>query len=392
MYKIRTLNNISDEGLALLNKDTYSFATVDEEADAMIVRSFKMHDMNLPEKVKIVARAGAGVNNIPVEKYAEQGVVVCNTPGANANAVKELVVLGLLLSSRKVIQGIKWVHDVNPEKVDVSKAVEKEKSKFAGQELTGKKLGVIGLGAIGVKVANIAISLGMEVYGYDPFVSIESAWGLSSEVNRILNIDEIMTECDYITLHVPLIEQTKNLMSAEKFTLSKNGIRLLNFARDGLVNIEDLKQSIKDGKILCYITDFPQNDLVNMENIISIPHLGASTHESEENCAKMAVSQTKEYLENGNIINSVNYPNCYMGLCQSYARIAIHHKNVPNMVGQISSILAKENLNISDMLNKSKGDYAYTLIDVDSEVSEQLINDLMAIQEVIRVRIIKGDK
>lgn len=392
MYKIRTLNNISDEGLSLLNKDTYSFAAVDDEADAIIVRSFKMHDMLLSENVKIVARAGAGVNNIPVEKYAEQGVVVCNTPGANANAVKELVVLGLLLSSRKVMQGIKWVHGVNTEEVDVSKAVEKEKSKFAGQELTGKKLGVIGLGAIGVKVANIAISLGMEVYGYDPFVSIESAWGLSSEVKRILNIDEIMAECDYISLHVPLIEQTKNLMTAEKFALSKNGIRLLNFARDGLVNIEDLKQSMKDGKVLCYITDFPENDLVNMENVIAIPHLGASTHESEENCAKMAVSQTKEYLENGNIINSVNYPNCYMGLCQSKARISIHHKNVPNMVGQISSVLAKENLNISDMLNKSKGNYAYTLIDVDSEVSEKLIKDITSIQEVIRVRIIKGDK
>jgi len=392
LYKIRTLNNISEEGLKLFGKDEYGFAVTDEETDAIIVRSYKMHEMDLAENVKIVARAGAGVNNIPIEKYAEQGVVVCNTPGANANAVKELVVLGLLLSSRKVIQGIKWVGGVNIEEVDVSKAVEKEKSKFAGQELTGKKLGVIGLGAIGVKVANIGVSLGMEVCGYDPFVSIESAWGLSSEVWRTLNLDDLMTECDYITLHVPLIEQTKNMMNAEKFNLSKNGIRLLNFARDGLVNLQDLKQAMEDGKVLSYITDFPINDLVGKENVIAIPHLGASTHESEENCARMAVSQTKEYLENGNIINSVNYPNCYMGLCQSQARIAIHHKNVPNMVGQISAILAGETINISDMLNKSKEKYAYTLIDVDSEVSERVIDELKSIPDVIRVRIIKGER
>lgn len=394
MYKIRTLNNISEDGLKLLNSQ-YSFTETDSEADGILLRSYKMHDMELSPSVKIVARAGAGVNNIPIDKYAEKGIVVVNTPGANANAVKELVVLGLLLTSRKVVEGIKWVRTVKDDK-DVSKLVEKEKSKFAGQELTGKKLGVIGLGAIGVMVSNIAVSLGMEVYGYDPFISIESAWGLSCDVKRILNLDEIMTECDYITLHVPLIEQTKHMMNKEKFALSKNGIRLLNFARGGLVHHDDLKEAIESGQVHSYVTDFPDNDLLNMDNVISIPHLGASTYESEENCAKMAVSQTREYLENGNIINSVNYPDCYMGMCQSNARIAIAHKNVPNMLGQISSLLAKQNINISDMINKSKGEYAYTMIDVDSDVNGNISEPIKAIEGVLRVRVIKkqlmGDK
>jgi len=388
MYKIRTLNNISQDGLDLLNNQ-YNLTEDDTQADGILLRSFNMHDMKLSPSVKIVARAGAGVNNIPVEQYAEDGVVVVNTPGANANAVKELVVLGLLLSSRKVVEGIKWVNSVQDDK-DVCKLVEKEKSKFAGQELTGKKLGVIGLGAIGVMVSNIAISLGMEVYGYDPFISIDSAWGLSRKVKRISNIDQIMTECDYITLHVPLVEQTKNLMNKEKFALSKNGIRLLNFARGGLVNHTDLKEAIENGQVHTYVTDFPDCDLIAMDHVITIPHLGASTYESEENCAKMAVSQTRDYLENGNIINSVNYPDCYMGMCISNARVAINHKNVPNMVGQISNILAKQNINISDMINKSKGEYAYTLIDVDSDVNGNILEPIQAIEGVLRVRIVKN--
>ncbi|MPW27109.1 3-phosphoglycerate dehydrogenase [Alkalibaculum sp. M08DMB] len=389
MYKIRTLDNISQDGLKLLNSN-YNITESDNDADGILLRSFKMHDMDLSPSVKIIARAGAGVNNIPIERYSEEGVVVCNTPGANANAVKELVVLGLLLSSRRVVEGIKWVRTVKDDK-DVSKLVEKEKSKFAGQELTGKKLGVIGLGAIGVMVSNIAISLGMEVYGYDPFISIESAWGLSCDVQRVLNLDQIMTECDYITLHVPLIEQTKNLMNKEKFALSKNGIRLLNFARGGLVNHNDLKEAIQNGQVHSYVTDFPDCDLLNMDNVINIPHLGASTYESEENCAKMAVSQTRDYLENGNIINSVNYPDCFMGMSQSKGRIAINHKNIPNMLGQISSILANQNINIADMLNKSKGDYAYTLIDVDSDINGNVTEPIKAIEGVLRVRVIKKD-
>lgn len=394
MYKIRTLNNISQDGLNLLTNQ-YSLTEVDAEADGIILRSFNMHDMEFPSSVNIVARAGAGVNNIPVERYTEKGVVVVNTPGANANAVKELVVLGLLLTSRKVVEGINWVNSVQDDK-DVCQLVEKEKSKFGGQELTGKRLGVIGLGAIGVMVSNIAISLGMEVYGYDPFISIDSAWGLSRKVKRISNIDQIMIECDYITLHVPLLEKTKNLMNKEKFALSKNGIRLLNFARSGLVNHADLKEAIENGQVHSYVTDFPECDLITMDNVITIPHLGASTYESEENCAKMAVSQTRDYLENGNIINSVNYPDCYMGTCVSNARVAINHKNVPNMVGQISNILAKQDINISDMINKSKGEYAYTLIDVDSNVNGNILAPIQAIEGVLRVRIVKnqllGDK
>lgn len=391
MYKIRTLNNISEDGLKLLSSKQYTYAKTDSEVDAILVRSHKMHDMELSPNVKIVARAGAGVNNIPFTKYAEQGIVVVNTPGANANAVKELVVLGLLLASRKVVEGIKWVRSVKDDE-EVSQLVEKEKGKFAGQELTGKKLGVIGLGAIGVLVSNIAVSLGMEVYGYDPFISIESAWGLSSDVKRILHLDEIMTECDYVTLHVPLIEQTKNMMNLEKFNLSKNGVRLLNFARGGLVNLDDLEEAIKSGKVHSYITDFPDNQLLNMDNVISIPHLGASTAESEENCARMAVSQTREYLENGNIINSVNYPDCYMGMCQSKARIAINHRNIPNMLGQISGLLAKQNINIANMVNKSKGEYAYTLIDIDSDVNGGITEAIKAVEGVLRVRIIDNTK
>ncbi len=388
MYKIRTLNNISQDGLDLLNNQ-YTLTEVDAQADGILLRSFNMHDMELPPSVKIVARAGAGVNNIPVEKFAEKGVVVVNTPGANANAVKELVVLGLLLTSRKVVEGINWVNSIQNDK-DVCKLVEKEKSNFGGQELTGKRLGVVGLGAIGVMVSNIAVSLGMEVYGYDPFISIDSAWGLSRKVKRISNLDQIMIECDYITLHVPLVEQTKDLMDKEKFALSKNGIRLLNFARGGLVNHDDLKEAIENGQVHTYVTDFPECDLIAMDNVITIPHLGASTYESEENCAKMAVSQTREYLENGNIMNSVNYPDCYMGMCLSNARVAINHKNVPNMVGQISNILAKQNINISDMMNKSKGEYAYTLIDVDSDVNGNILEPIQAIEGVLRVRIVKN--
>ncbi|NTW71131.1 MAG: phosphoglycerate dehydrogenase [Eubacteriaceae bacterium] len=387
MFKIKTLNNISQDGLNLLG-DRYVI-TDEEQVDGILLRSFKMHDMVLPESVKIVGRAGAGVNNIPIEEYAAKGVVVVNTPGANANAVKELVVLGLLLSSRRVVEGINWAQSVKGEK-EVTKLIEKEKSKFAGQELTGKKIGVIGLGAIGVMVSNIALSLGMEVYGYDPFISVESAWGLSCDVKRALNLDEIVRDCDYITLHVPLIDQTKNMMNAERLKNAKPGLKLLNFARGALVSNADIKEAIKNGNVSCYVTDFPDEELLNMEGVISIPHLGASTFESEENCAKMAVHEIKEYLENGNIINSVNYPDCYMGGCSTIARLAINHTNVPNMVGQITGVLAAENINIADMLNKSKGSYAYTLIDIDSPTNDSISEKLSGISGVLKVRIIKN--
>jgi D-3-phosphoglycerate dehydrogenase len=389
MYKVRTLNNISQDGLALLG-GKYAVTTEDPSPDAILLRSFKMHDMELPESVKIIGRAGAGVNNIPIEEYASKGVVVVNTPGANANAVKELVILGMLLSSRKVVSGINWAKSEkdNPE---VEKLIEKEKAKFAGQELTGKKIGVIGLGAIGVLVANAALSLGMEVLGYDPFVSVESAWGLSCDVKRALSLDEIILDCDYITLHVPLIDQTKNMINAERLKKAKPTLRLLNFARGALVSNEDIKMALDSGHLAYYITDFPDQELLNMDNVIGIPHLGASTAESEENCARMAVHEIKEYLENGNIVNSVNYPDCYMGMSSTPARIGITHKNIPNMVGQITSILAQDNINIGDMINKSKGNFAYTLLDVDSFVSESTTDRLSAIEGVLKVRLIKNE-
>lgn len=388
MFKVKTLNNISQEGLSLLGGNY--MITEDPNPDAILLRSFKMHDMELPESVNIIGRAGAGVNNIPIEDYAAQGVVVVNTPGANANAVKELVILGLLLSSRKVVSGINWAKSEkdNPQ---VDKLIEKEKSKFAGQELTGKKIGVIGLGAIGVLVSNAALSLGMEVYGYDPFVSVESAWGLSCDVKRALSLDEIVEECDYITLHVPLIDQTKNMINAERLSKAKPGLRLLNFARGALVSNEDIKSALDSGNLACYVTDFPDQELLNLDKVIGIPHLGASTAESEENCARMAVHEIKEYLENGNIVNSVNYPDCYMGIGSTPARIGITHKNIPNMVGQITSILASNNINIGDMLNKSKGNFAYTLLDVDSHVSDEIMDLLKAVDGVLRVRLIKND-
>lgn len=390
MYKVRTLNNISQDGLSLLGGH-YVVTTEDPQPDAILLRSFKMHDMELPESVKIIGRAGAGVNNIPIEEYAAKGVVVVNTPGANANAVKELVILGLLLSSRRVVSGINWAKSVKDDP-DVEKLIEKEKARFAGQELTGKKIGVIGLGAIGVLVANAALSLGMEVYGYDPFVSVESAWGLSCDVRRALNLEEIFTDCDYISLHVPLIDQTKNLVNSQRLAKAKDGLRLLNFARGALVSNEDVKVALESGKLACYVTDFPDGELLNMDNVIGIPHLGASTAESEENCARMAVRQIKEFLENGNIVNSVNYPDCYMGVSSTPARIGITHKNIPNMVGQITSVMAKDNINIGDMLNKSKGAFAYTLLDVDSAVSQSILDELSSIDGILKVRVIKNEK
>lgn len=380
MFKVHTLNKISNKGLNELG-DAYEVQETLEGADAILVRSAKMHDLTLPESVLAIARAGAGVNNIPIDAYAEKGVVVFNTPGANANAVKELVLCGLLLSSRKVVDGINWAQGLTE---DVAKAVEKGKSAFAGQEILGKKLGVIGLGAIGVMVANAAQALGMEVIGYDPYISVDAAWGLSREIKHATTLDEIYTQADYITVHVPLLESTKHMLNKEAFAKMKDGVRVLNFARDTLVENNDMKDALASGKVSVYVTDFPVEDVLGNNQIITIPHLGASTEESEDNCAVMAAKEIKAYLEEGNIINSVNYPACSMPW-NGTGRIAIAHKNIPAILGKITAAIAEAGLNIQDMTNRSRGDYAYTLIDAEN-VSEDVLNAIRGIEQVIRVR------
>ena len=383
MYTVHTLNKISANGLALFG-NTYEVSDALEHADAILVRSAKMHDMVLPESVKAIARAGAGVNNIPIEAYAEKGIVVFNTPGANANAVKELVLCGLLLAARKVVDGINWAGTLEN---DVAKTVEKGKSTFAGSEILGKKLGVIGLGAIGVMVANAAQALGMEVIGYDPYISVDAAWGLSRHIKHASTLDEIYAEADYITVHVPLLESTKHMINKEAFTKMKSGVVILTFSRDTLVENNDMKSAIAEGKVAKYVTDFPVEDVINQENIITIPHLGASTDESEENCAIMAVKEIKDYLEQGNITHSVNYPECSM-VWNTSSRLAITHKNTPAILGKITAIIAEQGINIQDMTNRSRGDYAYTLIDTDTSVSEQDVQRIESVDNVIKVRVL----
>ena len=380
MFKVHTLNKISNKGLNELG-DAYQVVDQIEGADAVLVRSAKMHDMVLPESVLAIARAGAGVNNIPIDAYAEKGVVVFNTPGANANAVKELVLCGLLLSSRKVVDGINWAQGLTE---DVAKSVEKGKSSFAGQEILGKTLGVIGLGAIGAMVANAAQALGMEVIGYDPYISVDAAWSLSRNVKHATTLDEIYSKADYITIHVPLVESTKHMLNKEAFAKMKDGVRVLNFARDTLVENNDMKSALESGKVAVYVTDFPVEDVLGNDKIITIPHLGASTEESEENCAVMAAKEIKAYLEQGNIVNSVNYPACSMPW-NGAARIAIAHKNIPAILGKITAVIAEAGLNIQDMTNRSRGDFAYTLIDVESATKEVLAA-IEQIENVIKVR------
>ena len=387
MYKIQTLNKISPIGLEHFSRDLYEVASEILHPDAIIVRSYRMLEMELPHSLKVIARAGAGVNNISVEKCSERGIVVFNTPGANANSVKELVLAGLLISSRKIIHGINWAKTLVGRGDEVTKLIEAEKSKFAGPEIMGKKLGVIGLGAVGVMVANDAAALGMEVTGYDPFISVESAWGLSRDIKRASGFDSLLANSDYISLHVPLSVETEGMINKEKFARMKKGVRLLNFARGELINNKDLKDAVEYGTIGVYITDFPDEDLLKMENVIAIPHLGASTPEAEDNCAIMAVKQVREFLERGNIINSVNYPDCQMDI-SGKKRIVIANKNVPTIVGQITSIFASDGINIADMLNKSKKTTAYNIIDIDSEVSEQSIKKIRNIKGVTMVRII----
>lgn len=386
MAKYKCLNPIAEVGLKLFN-DTYEKVDDIEAADAILVRSAAMHEMEFSKNLKAIARAGAGVNNIPLDKCAEEGIVVFNTPGANANGVKELVIAGMLLASRDIVGGINWVQTAkdNP---DVAKLVEKEKAKFAGKEIEGKKLGVIGLGAIGVLVANAAKRLGMEVYGCDPYISVEHAWNLSRDIKYVKTREEIFEECDFITVHVPLLDETKKMINKDTIATMKDGVVILNFARDLLVDDDAMEEALKSGKIAKYVTDFPNAKTAGMEGVIAIPHLGASTEESEDNCAKMAVKQIADYLENGNIKNSVNYPSLDAGVCHCTSRITINHKNIPNMLSQFTSVFSSCNMNIENMVNKSKGEYAYTVLDVSEVVDSTMIEKLEAIKGVLKVRVI----
>ena len=388
MYKINCLNPIADVGLKNFS-DKYQVTADVNEAEGILVRSASMHEMEIPDSLLAVARAGAGVNNIPLEKCAEKGVVVFNTPGANANGVKELVIAGMLLAARDVIGGIEWVKD-SRENADIAKAAEKEKKNFAGTEIMGKKLGVIGLGAIGVKVANAAVSLGMEVYGYDPYLSVNAAWNLSRAVKHVLNVDDIYADCDYITIHVPLLDSTKGMINAVSIARMKEGVVILNFARDLLANEKDVLEALQSGKVARYVTDFPNPVTAGQKGCIVIPHLGASTEESEDNCAVMAVQEIMDYLENGNIRNSVNYPSCDMGVCTKAGRVAIFHRNTANMITKFTAEFGEKGINISDMTNKSRGEYAYTMLDVEEVPTEETIRALENIKGVFRVRIVKG--
>lgn len=387
MFKYHCLNPISQLGLGQLDENYVNTENV-EEADAILVRSAKMHEMDFSGNLKAIARAGAGVNNIPLERCADEGIVVFNTPGANANGVKELVIAGMLLAARDIIGGINWVQEYE-EDGDIAKITEKKKKAFAGTELMGKKLGVIGLGAIGVLVANAAISLGMEVYGYDPYLSVDSAWRLSGNIYHAKTADEIYKDCDYITVHVPALEDTKGMIDKNAISLMKEGVVILNFARDVLVNQEDIVDALVSGKVHCYVTDFPTKEIVGVKGAIVIPHLGASTEESEDNCAKMAAEELKDFLENGNIIHSVNFPDCDMGVKGEGPRVTILHKNIPNMLGQFTSLMAEKNINISVMTNKSRKEYAYTMMDVDTDVTPDVEEQLSAVNGVLKVRVIR---
>ena len=385
-YEYYCLNPIAQVGLNGLGQNFTKTEKI-KDADAILVRSAGMHEMEFDTKLKVIGRAGAGVNNIPLDKCAEKGIVVFNTPGANANGVKELVLAGLFLASRDIVGGIDWVK-ANQDDENIAKSAEKAKKAFAGCEIIGKKLGVIGLGAIGALVANAALQLGMEVYGYDPYISVEAAWKLSKDVYHAKNVEEIYRECDYITIHVPAMDSTKGMIDEAAIAMMKDKVVLLNFSRDVLVKSEAVIPALENGKVKRYVTDFATSEIVKAPNTIVIPHLGASTAEAEDNCAVMAAKEIRDYLENGNIHNSVNYPNCEMG-AREKVRITILHKNMVNMIGQFTAILTKEHVNIANMLNKSRGEYAYTMIDVDSDVTAEIEQELGAVEGVCRVRIIK---
>ena len=387
MVKYNCLNAISTSGLAGLGDNFTATENVDE-ADVILVRSAAMHDMDFSDNLLAIARAGAGVNNIPLDKCAEKGIVVFNTPGANANAVKELVISGLLLGSRDIVGGVKWGIE-NKDDENVAKAAEKSKKQFAGHEIQGKKLGVIGLGAIGVLVANAASALDMEVYGCDPFISVENALKLSRKVHLVKERADIFKNCDYITVHTPLLDDTKKMINAETIGMMKDGVVILNYARDLLVDEEAMAEALKSGKVAKYMTDFVNPNTVRMVNTVATPHLGASTAESEENCAVMAAKEIKEYIENGNIINSVNFPALDAGVCRTDARICILHRNIPNMLSQFTAAFASLNVNIENMYNKSRGDYAYSVLDVCAKVGEKTSNTIKAIDGVLKVRVIE---
>ena len=387
MFKYTCLNPIADIGLNNLT-DEYTKTDDFAEADAVLVRSAAMHDMELSDNLCAVARAGAGVNNIPLDKCADKGIVVFNTPGANANGVKELFVTGMLLAARDVVGGINWAKE-NADNENISKDMEKAKKQFAGTELMGKKIGVIGLGAFGVLVANVANRMKMDVYGVDPFLSVNNALSLSRDVKIVKSYEEIYKNCDYITIHVPLLEDTKGMLNKEAFDQMKDGVVILNMARDTLVNDDDMKAALESGKVAKYVTDFPNPAVMKMPNVIATPHLGASTAESEDNCAVMAVDEIRNYMENGNIINSVNYPNCDAGVCDTKGRITVCHKNVPAMLNRITNVFSEANINIAHMTNKSRGDYAYCVFDIDSESSKEVADKLSAIDGVLKVRVVK---
>ena len=387
MVKYNCLNPIAAVGLDPFSDDYQKVEDING-AEAALVRSASMHEMELPDSLLAVARAGAGVNNIPLEKCAEQGIVVFNTPGANANGVKELVLAGMLYAARDIVGGIDWCLD-NQNDENIAKTAEKQKKNFAGTEVSGKKLGVIGLGAIGVLVANAATHLGMEVYGYDPYISVNAAWSLSRSVKHISNVEDIYRECDYITIHVPLLESTKKMINAEAIAMMKPTTVVLNFARDLLVDEEAMVDALAAGKIAKYVSDFPNTTTVGAKGCIVTPHLGASTAESEDNCAIMAVREIRDYMENGNIVHSVNFPDCSMGACTTAGRIGILHKNVSGMISQYTNILGEAGINIAAMANKSKGDYAYALLDIDSPATEEVINKLEQTEGVLRVRRVK---
>ena len=387
MFPIHYLNPISPKGTALWTDD-YQEVTALADAQAVLVRSAPMHDLTLPEGVLAVARAGAGVNNIPLDKCAERGIVVFNTPGANANGVMELALCGMLLGSRDIVGGINWVQSIK-DTGDVAKQVEKGKGKFAGHEIAGKSIGIIGLGAVGGPLANAAVKLGLTVYGCDPYISIDAAWHLDSRIIPVKTREEIYANCDIISLHTPLLDSTRHMINADAFAKMKDGVILLNFARDALVDDDALEAALKGGKVRRYVTDFPNDKTANMAGVVAIPHLGASTEEAEDNCARAAVKQVMNYLENGNIINSVNFPNCDMGICSKAGRVTILHRNIPNSLSRFTGAMASENINISDLVNRSRGEYAYTMLDLDAPAPDSVIEELQKIDGVLRVRVVR---